>query len=123
MDVTEPSLPVYNLNSSIHKMWWGFNENTFSKDFIYLLIEREQEEGQKERERESQAYSLPEHGAWLCSQSHNPEIMTWAEIKSWMFDWATKAHHSENNCDKYLFPSPSNLHWVFFFLSINNIVD
>ena len=39
--------------------------------------------GQRERERESFSRLLTEGGAQCGgAQSHNPEIMTWAEIKS-----------------------------------------
>ena len=28
-----------------------------------------------------------QHGAWLGAQSHNPEVMTWAETNSWALNW------------------------------------
>lgn len=42
-------------------------------------------EGQEERE--SQAGSMPSMEPQAGSQSYDPEIMTWAKIKSWMLNW------------------------------------
>ena len=57
---------------------------------IYLFIwEREREwarGGQRERERISNRFPT-ECGAWPNAWSYNPEIMTWAEMKSQMLIW------------------------------------
>ena len=43
-----------------------------------------QGKGQRERERKKSSSRLPtECGAWCGALSQDPEIMTWAEIKSW----------------------------------------
>ena len=50
----------------------------FKDLFIYLG-------GQRERERETLSSRLPaEFGVWPRDQPHDPEITTWADIKSWM---------------------------------------
>ena len=54
---------------------WFFN------DFICLFIWR----GGAVRERERISSRLPtKHGSQPGAQSHNSEIMTWVEIKTWM---------------------------------------
>ena len=47
----------------------------------------ERGEGQKERERENLKQTPAQHGAHHRAPTHNPEIMTWAETKSWALIW------------------------------------
>ena len=66
----------------------------FLKDFIYLR-EREKAQGEEQRERERKRISRrlhAEYGAQHRAQSHNPEIMVQAKIKSGhSTSWATQA--------------------------------
>ena len=61
---------------------------------IYLLFiwESRGEGEQKKKEREKISSGLPaECRALFQAQSHNPEIMAWAQIKSHLTDWTTQA--------------------------------
>ena len=65
------------------------SENTYISPLflsIYFFWERLRGgvEGWRERERERILKRLQaQHRAWHRAWSHHPEIMTWAEIKSW----------------------------------------
>ena len=62
----------------------------FFKDLLIYFREKESEYKQRggaEGEKESPSDSPPGCRAQLRSGSHNPEIMTWAKIKSWMLNW------------------------------------
>ena len=50
---------------------------------IYLFIRGWRE---RERERETQA-DRAECRAWHGAWSHDPEVMAWVEIQSWMLSW------------------------------------
>jgi len=49
--------------------------------------EREPEQGEGQRKRENLQKLPTERGALRGAQSHDPEIMTLAKIKSWMLNW------------------------------------
>ena len=59
-----------------------------SKDlFIYLRKHASMNGGKGRGRRRERIFRLPaECGAWHRARSHDPEIMTWAEIKSWMLN-------------------------------------
>lgn len=60
---------------------------------IFLLLERAWVGVGAKVEGENPKKTPMEHGAHGRAPSHNPAIMTPAEIKSWMFKWATQAPH------------------------------
>ena len=56
------------------------------------VFEREKERAWAEEGAEEEGESIPSRlqtklRAQCRAQSHDPEIMTWAKIKSWMFNW------------------------------------
>ena len=59
---------------------------SFKTYFTFWEREREREkgEGQKEREKENPEQAL--RSVRLGAPSHDPEIMTWAQIKSWILN-------------------------------------
>ena len=58
----------------------------FKKDLFILEREREQERAGRGAERISSRLPI-EYGAWCGAQSQDPEIMTWAKIKSQLINW------------------------------------
>jgi len=80
--------PGKSFNFCKSNLLWLKKIYLFFKDFIYLF-ERECKQG-RSREREISRLRT-ERRAQCGAQSHNPEIMTWAEIKSQMFNWVTQA--------------------------------
>ena len=85
-------------SSFFHLASWFWDSSMFVSIIflllnIYLFVLRGSEhvsggEGQRERERESQAgstFSVVWSPIWTLS--HDREIMTWAEVKSWMLNW------------------------------------
>ena len=61
--------------------------------FIYLLdtpthtAHNRGERSRGSRERKSPAGSLLRARSLMQAQCHNPEILTWAETKSWLLNW------------------------------------
>ena len=68
----------------------------FLKKYIFFLFierKREKERVQRQRERDrTPGRCYTEYSAWHRAWSHDPEIMTWAKIKSQthLTDWATQ---------------------------------
>ena len=64
--------------------------NFFSNVYLFIF-ERERESAlkweERHRERESSSWLPAEHRGWLGPQSQNPEIRTWAKIKSQTLNW------------------------------------
>ena len=95
------------------------------KNYLFILRESKREWVGEEPKAEGKRISrrLPaEHRAWNRAQSHDPEIMTWAEIKSWMLNWQSHPNSSEiYNFSNYFFISRSstwlvsNLHVLFLY--------
>ena len=80
-----------NLLLRIYWIYWiylGYIESIYAKRNncfkVYLFILRQSEQGRgRERDRENPKQAPHhQHRAGRRTQSHNPEIMTWAEIKS-----------------------------------------
>ena len=100
---------------------WGDVLTSYEYNFIFLKIylfileiEKEREcapqwEGRRERKENLQADSLAEHGAHLGAQSQEPEVMTWAEIKSWLLNWAIQMPHEHNFKIELSSPLPEEL--------------
>ena len=78
-----------------------FKNAVFLSLFIYFERERGrahesagEEQKKKERENPKQAPCLAQNPMW--AQSHDSEIMTWAEIKSWMLNWLSHLNAPKN---------------------------
>ena len=86
--------------------------------FWFLILEKGEGEMQRERERNPPSRLLAGHGAWRGAQSHNPEIMTWAKIKSWVLSWLSHPGAREKltflirwiTCEKWIPCKYNDLH-------------
>ena len=61
--------------------------NFFKALFFLFIWEREQARGRTDGDRETWSRLPTEHRAQHGTQSQDPEIMTWAEIKSQLLNW------------------------------------
>ena len=82
-DTSHSSVLIYYIQIFFSRRAWFL---FCFQDFIYLERELEQVGGRTEGERKSQADSPAECGASHGARSHNPKIITPAEIKSWMLN-------------------------------------
>lgn len=79
---------LLNINSGILLPYFPKFKTIFKKDlFIYLMARGgvhgcEQGEGQREREEQTPRWA----GSLPGAPSHDPEIMTWTEVKSQMLN-------------------------------------
>ena len=72
------------ISSKLKGLWFFFFRFYL---FICLFRECKQGEEQQERERQNPKQIRAERGAQCKAQSNDPDIMTWAEIKSRMVNW------------------------------------
>ena len=85
-------IPCFEMVSTMSFEFFPYNSNedycklTFLKDCIYLFCLGARDGRGRGRERISNR-PHDECGAWYGAQSHDPEIMTWAKVKS--PTWAT----------------------------------
>ena len=90
--LSRSELKISPRESSIYNM--NLSEEKKAFFIIYVFTEREcmyRGRGKRRRERESQA----EHGAHHRTQSYHLEIMIWAKIKSWVFNWLSHSDTPE----------------------------
>ena len=102
MHVTKPNPNWINNKGNLFlKIYWFI----WDKESVHMSTRRG-----KGRETGNLKETPAGHGAWLGAWSLAPEIMTWAEIKSWTFNQVS--HGGLNNRRNLYIPVPSEIGWL-----------